>query len=129
MSWKDHPLVIAATTCAATALFFLQFVSPVLTKERDNEIAGLKQQIQARVDTQGAADKKVASLELQLSKAASDAAQLQARVRVLSQENLFSSDDVYPKGIGRSALVIPLLKSIRCMRASRSARKMMGFGA
>ncbi|MEH2513425.1 hypothetical protein V1291_004779 [Nitrobacteraceae bacterium AZCC 1564] len=88
-TWKDHPVVIAALSCAAGIAFAHQFIFPAMTASLQNEIADLKKQ----VSDAGISKERIKSLEEKLKKSEADAASAQAA-------NMFSLQNPYPMGLG-----------------------------
>src|SRR2546423_2858406 len=46
-SWKDHPVVVAATTFVATITLVFTAVIPTWLQRKENEVADLKTQVQS----------------------------------------------------------------------------------
>src|SRR5260370_31136210 len=91
MSWKDHPLAVAAGTAAATTALFFTAIIPTWTKLKDNEIATLKTE-PARLKSERD------DLSGQLRRMESENLKLRGDLDRLSSDSLFSLDDVYPRG-------------------------------
>ena len=98
--WKAHPVIVALISGAAVAVFMLQFIVPIFLKERDVEIADLKKQV---VALPGALE-NVATLGRENK-------DLKMKVQELLTENVFSFDDVYPKGYRTVRIGDPLAKA------------------
>jgi len=91
MSWKDHPLAVAAATAAATTAVFFTAIIPTWMKLKDNEIETLKTEptrLKSELD----------DIRGQLQRTEAENLKLRRDLDRLSPESLFSIDDVYPRG-------------------------------
>jgi hypothetical protein len=91
--WKDHPVVIAALSCAAGLVFAYQVIVPTVTASLQNEVIDLKKQI---ADS-GVSKDRIKSLEDRLQKSEVAAASAQAA-------NMFALGNPYPSGLGTPRL-------------------------
>ncbi|RRV04453.1 hypothetical protein EGJ27_21705 [Pseudomonas sp. v388] len=85
MGWKDHPVIVAALTAAATLAFSTTVILPIWTKVQDNRIEeyqlsekGLKERVEV---------------------AESLAAELSRLNKIMTAEGTFRINDRYPKGL------------------------------
>jgi hypothetical protein len=89
--WKAHPVIVALISGAATlgvvVPLFFTVVIPTWMKEKDVEIAELKRQLVSLPQVTEAA-----------SKLDKENKELKVRIQEMSKENMFSTEDVYPKG-------------------------------
>jgi Tfp pilus assembly protein FimV len=109
MNWKDHPFAIAVTASVATlmvvATVVFTAIIPTWLKAKENEVSALQAQVE---DLQ----KQISELQAKPAQEQKEREALVAKLRELEteniklrraldrgdQENLFSVDDVYPKG-------------------------------
>jgi len=89
-NWKDKPLAVAATAVAGTIIFMVTAVTPILDKEKDNQIAELKAEPTKLKN-------EVGDLRGQLDRMELENVKLRRDLDPLSPDNLFSLDDAYPK--------------------------------
>jgi hypothetical protein len=92
MEWKDHPVIVAAISAAASMTFYATVLQPIATKEKDNQNAELNQKLGGLVQTLAAAQASEAS-------AVKTSEYLSTRNALLSRDGMFSSDSPYPKGM------------------------------
>jgi hypothetical protein len=90
-NWKDQPLAVAAIVGAGTIIFMVTAVIPIWDKEKDNQIAELKIEPTKLKN-------ELNDLRGQLNRMESENLKLRRNLDRLSPNDLFSLDDVYPKG-------------------------------
>jgi hypothetical protein len=83
-NWKDHPVIAAAVIFGAAVAFFWNFILPRYVKDRELQIAEI--------------NKRIEPLEKSVREQSSELNRLKQRNLELSKENIFSTEDVYPKG-------------------------------
>lgn len=84
MSWKDHPVVVAGITAAATLAFSTTVVLPIWTKVQDNRIEEYQQSEKA--------------LKERVEIAERDSAALSKINKKMTMEGVLRINDRYPKG-------------------------------
>lgn len=101
---KEHPIVIVLGFCAATAgamaAIYEKVVIPYQVKVLEVQVADLKQQLALLPVT----EKTVAEKEAAIAKLREEVVALRQRTVELSKENVFSTDDPYPKAFRRVRL-------------------------
>ena len=105
--WKEHPVIVAAAAGSACILFtiaiFSTVVIPTMVKDKELQIAELNKRIEPLEKSVHDSTERVAALPNDLN-------QLKLRNLELSTENIFSIDDVYPKGFRRVRIGDPTTK-------------------
>lgn len=100
-SLKDHPIIIVlgfcAATAAATATIYEKLITPYYVKVLEVQVADLTRQLASMPNTEKAAAEKDASI----TRLREEIATLKQRSLELTKENVFSSDDPYPKAFRR----------------------------
>jgi hypothetical protein len=106
-NWKEHPVVVAAAAASAAILFtitiFSTVVIPTMVKDKDLQIAELTKRIEPM-------EKSVNEAAARVAATADELKVLKQRNLELSRENLFSTDDVYPKGFRKVRIGDPTTK-------------------
>lgn len=102
MSWKENPFAVAVTTCVATltvaATIVFTAVIPTWLKAKDNEIAAQQTQIGNLQMEPTRLKAELEGMAGQLRKIETENLKLRRDLDRVSQDSLFSLDDVYPRG-------------------------------
>lgn len=84
MSWKDHPVIVAAVSAAATVAFCVTTLLPIWTKVQENRVENLAVELD--------------SLKKNLDIANADADRYRKQNIALTTDTLFIPSDLYPRG-------------------------------
>jgi len=114
--WKDHPIVIAAISSAATATFIITTVVPTLEKQNINKIKELEQDL-------ALADKKYSSeieknnkesqeKDKKIQELKATEKSLKIAIEKLKMDDRYSKAKPFPKGL-RDVIVFSEYKSIK----------------
>src|SRR5947207_14695231 len=99
MSWNDHPFAVAVGASAATiglgATLVFTAIIPTWLKSKDNEIANQQAQIQNLQAEPTRLKAELEELNRQLQKVESENLRLRRNLDRVSNDSLFSLDDVY----------------------------------
>src|SRR5437016_1292808 len=94
-NWKDHPVVVAALAASGSILLTITIYSgvviPTMVKDKELQIADLNKRLESLEKASKERDDRLAAMSSELG-------QLKLRDSVLSRQDIFSSEDVYPKG-------------------------------
>jgi septal ring factor EnvC (AmiA/AmiB activator) len=115
-NWKEHPVVIAALAAAGGIGFaigvYQAVVLPTFVKDKEMQITELNKRIEdlnKRTEALEKAGKEVTEHVATLTGELKGAKQ---RNLELSRENIFSTEDVYPKGFRKVRLGEPTSKIV-----------------
>ena len=102
-NWKDHPVVIAAGSVAATLLFAWNFIVPLKTAELEAELSAGKKQIEAlKIEATQSSTKMQGRIdELSAQKRAVEGRlkETVSRLSLYESKDTFVSGEPYPFGI------------------------------
>lgn len=114
--WKDHPIVVATISCAATATFIITTIVPTLEKQNLNKIKELEQNLSSAGEK---SSQEIGKLELEviqkdrtildLKAAEKD---LKVALEKIKSEERYSKNKPFPKGI-RSIVVFSKYEDIK----------------
>lgn len=109
--WKNHPVIIAAITCASTAAFFVTVAQPMIDKNNQNKISLLTESNLKLELAIAERNKEIIKLKAHIESTISDKEKqieiAKSEAEKYKNEDRFSSDNPLPKGLREIKIFSP----------------------